>query len=140
MNLEDYPQTHEGAVDFVRDVFCSMGGRVLPPRRPGRTLSDTILTVARDNFMMDFENSCLSQNWDNAKRQHPTGILRHADAEWAAMIKKQLYPNHSDVDWDEYCEWVFNGGGDEWFQEEFPNEGELCGDGPAEEEHSVTLQ
>ena len=28
MNLEDYPQTHEGAVDFVRDIFRSMGGRV----------------------------------------------------------------------------------------------------------------
>ena len=30
MHLEDYPPTKEGGVDFVRDVFCSMGGRVLP--------------------------------------------------------------------------------------------------------------
>ena len=67
---------------------------------------------------MDFENSCLSQNWDNAKKQHPTGILRHADAEWAAMIKTQVYPHHSDVDWEEYCEWVSHGGGDEYFLEE----------------------
>ena len=28
MKLEDYPQTHEGAVAFVRDVFRGMGGRV----------------------------------------------------------------------------------------------------------------
>ena len=27
MKLEDYPQTHEGAVAFVRDVFRGMGGR-----------------------------------------------------------------------------------------------------------------
>ena len=26
--LEDYPQTHEGGVAFVRDVFKSMGGTV----------------------------------------------------------------------------------------------------------------
>jgi hypothetical protein len=115
---------HQDAVDLVKTVFKQMGGIVLPPRRPGRTPPDTILTVARDNFMMDFENSCLSQNWDNAKKQHPTGILRHSDAEWAAMIKKQVYPNHSDVDWEEYCEWVCNGGGDEWFQEEDEDEDE----------------
>ena len=33
------------------------------------------------------------------------------------MIKSQVYPYHSDVDWEEYCEWVYTGGGDEWFQE-----------------------
>ena len=26
--------------------------------------------------------------------------------------------DHSDVDWEDYTEWVRNGGGDEWFQEE----------------------
>ena len=70
----------------------------------------------RDAFMMDFENSCLLQNWDNAKKQHPTGLLRHPDSEWVAMIKSQVYPHHSDIDWEEYCEWVFHGGGDECFQ------------------------
>ena len=28
MKLEDYPQTHDGAVAFVKDVFRGMGGRV----------------------------------------------------------------------------------------------------------------
>ena len=37
MELEDYPQTKEGGVDFVMDIFRSMGGRVVPPRRPGRS-------------------------------------------------------------------------------------------------------
>ena len=31
IRLEDYPQTHEGGVDFVRDIFKSMGGVVMPP-------------------------------------------------------------------------------------------------------------
>ena len=112
--------THkEDAVNFVMDVFRSMGGTinvVAPRRRPGHYDTYSILTVARDNFMMDFENSCLSENWDDANKQHPTGILRHADAEWATMIKSQVYPHHSDVDWQEYCEWVFHGGGDECFR------------------------
>ena len=34
------------------------------------------------------------------------------------MIQTQVYPNHSDVDWQEYVDWVENGGGDEWFEEE----------------------
>ena len=109
-------ETKEDAVNFVMDVFRSLGGTVLPPRRPGHNDKYSILTVARDDFMMNFENACLSQNWDNAKKQHPTGIMRHADAEWAAMIKTQVYPHHSDIDWEEYCEWVFHGGGDECFQ------------------------
>ena len=60
----------------------------------------------------------MSQNWDNAKKQYPTGILRHADADWAAIIKSHVHPHQSDVDWEEYCEWVPHGGGDDWFQED----------------------
>ncbi len=70
--------------------------------------------------MMDFENSCLSQNWDSRKRAHPKGPNRYKDPEWAAMIQSHVYPHHSDIDWEEYVEWVSNGGGDEWFQEDAP--------------------
>ena len=95
MELEDYPQTKEGGVDFVMDIFRSMGGRVIPPRRPGRSTA-LYLTVARDDFMMDFENACLRDNWS---KPHPQGPKRHENAEWAAMIQSQVYPYHSEVDW-----------------------------------------
>ena len=32
--LEDYPQTHEGGVAFVRDMFKSMGGTVVNDSPP----------------------------------------------------------------------------------------------------------
>jgi len=68
--------------------------------------------------MMDFENACLSENWDSRIRAHPTGPKRYEDSKWAGMIKRSVYPFNSDIDWEEYVEWVQNGGGDEWFQEE----------------------
>ncbi len=40
---------------------------------------------------------------------------RFENAEWAELIKRNVYPHHSDIDWEEYVEWVSNGGGDEWF-------------------------
>lgn len=113
IRLEDYAQSHEGGVDFVRDIFKSMGGRVMPPARPGKT-KPLYMSVQRYSFLMDFENSCLA----NFPRPHPRGSKRYEDPEWAEMIKSQVYPNHSDVDWYEYVEWVSQGGGDEWFQEE----------------------
>ena len=33
-------------------------------------------------------------------------------------IMEQLSMHTSEIDWEEYVEWVENGGGDEWFQEE----------------------
>ena len=60
---------------------------------------------------MDFENSCLEHWYDDI----PKGPTRYDHPLWARMIKGQVYPHHSDVDWFEYCEWVKNGGGDEWF-------------------------
>ena len=51
-------------------------------------------------------------------RQHPAGNKRHLEPEWAAMIQSQVYPKDSDVDWEEYVEWVSRGFGDELFQEE----------------------
>ena len=41
----------------------------------------------------------------------PTGPRRFENAEWAELIKKSAYPHHSDVDWDEYYDWVSHGGG-----------------------------
>ena len=67
-----------------------------------------------DCFMMDFENSLLSE-WTGAP---PQGPRRFEVETWATLVKRNVYPHHSDVDWDEYCNWVRIGGGDEWFQEE----------------------
>lgn len=117
IRLEDYPQTHEGGVDFVRDIFKSMGGRVMPPARPGKTKL-LYMNVQRYLFLMDFENSCLTEHWDSSVKPHPRGNKRYEDPEWAAMIQSQVYPNHSGVDWYEYVEWVSQGGGDDWFEEE----------------------
>ena len=118
IRLEDYPQTHEGGVDFVRDVFKSMGGVVMPPRRPRHSHEHDIITSARDDFMMDFEYCCLSEHWDSSIKPHPKGSKRYEDPEWAARIQAHVYPHHSDLDWYEYVDWVSQGGGDVWFREE----------------------
>ena len=115
MEPEPEPATHKEWVDFVRDIFKSMGGDIVPPRRPGH---HDIITPARDDFMLDFEYSCLSQHWDSSIKPHPKGSKRYEDPEWAARIQAQVYPNHSDIDWDEYVLWVSQGGGDVWFHEE----------------------
>ncbi len=103
---------HQDAMNVVKTIFVQMGGKVLPPKRPGHRPRYTILHPEIDNFMMDFENACLSQNWDSSKRVHPKGPKRHEDPEWAKMIQSQVYPHHSDIDWEEYKKWVENGGGD----------------------------
>ena len=113
IRLEEYPQTNDGAVDFVQDVFKRMGGTIVPPTRPRKRL----LSVESDTFLMDFENACLASHWDSSVMPHPRGNQRYEHSEWAAMIKRQVFPHHSDVDWSDYVEWVQNGGGDEWFQE-----------------------
>ena len=113
MQKQDFAN-HDQAVAFVQEIFKSMGGVVVPPRRPRRHDDENVgLTVERDNFMMDFENGLLGSNW---VREHPTGPKRHEHEEWAAMVQKHVFPHHSDVDWAEYTEWVQKGGGDEWFQ------------------------
>ena len=43
--LEDYPQTHDGSVAFVRDVFQSMGGTVVP-----ETLNESSLMYFEDAY------------------------------------------------------------------------------------------
>ena len=68
-----------------------------------------------NNFLMDFENSYLSE-WDSSKEPHPRGKQRFLHEAWGEM-KKRACHNHSDLTWTHYCEWVSDGGGDEWFQE-----------------------
>ena len=117
---KDGPQTHEEAVEFVKNIFKSMGGNVIemPPHRPNKGYRyKSTDRNARDAFCMDFENDCLRNNWDGWK-PFPTGRRRLEDPEWATMIKSQVYPHHSDIDWYEYVEYCQLGGGDEWFQEE----------------------
>ena len=114
--LEDYPPTHEGAVQFVKQIFQNMGGQVLPPHRPNKGYRLTLNSEkGRNNFMMDFENACFEEYWAGVP---PTGPKRHENPEWAKMIQSQCYPFHSDLDFWEYVEWVEAGGGDEWFQED----------------------
>ena len=68
-----------------------------------------------NDFLIDFENSYLSE-WDSSKEQHPRGKQRFLHEAWAEMMKRACH-NHSDVTWTQYCHWVSDGGGDEWFQE-----------------------
>ena len=110
-------ETKEHAINLVKDVFRSMGGRVRPPRRPGHIDKYEIRTPERDAFMVDFENACLEQNWDQ-RCEWPTGSKRYEDPIWALMISRQVYPHHSDIDWEEYVDFCENGGGDEWFMED----------------------
>jgi hypothetical protein len=84
-------------------------GPLYMPRRPGHRTH-----AIGDSFMMDLENSFLS-GWGEAV---PQGTRRFEIVAWAALVKRNVFPHHSDVDWDEYCDWVRIGGGDEWFQEE----------------------
>ena len=67
----------------------------------------------RNNFYMDFENSCLM----DFKGVIPVGPRRYLDPEWARFIKSQVYPYHSDIDWEEYCAWVSWGGGDDFLRD-----------------------
>ena len=71
----------------------------------------------RDAFMMDFENACLQQDWNSSERSHPKGPRRFEDPQWATMMRQQC-EGHSDVTFEQYCEWCLAGGGDEWFQED----------------------
>ena len=86
------------------------------PRRPGHQCFDIRDDRHRNNFMLDLENSILSE-WD-ARQGVPQGPRRFEVEAWAALVKRNMFPHHSDVDWDEYCDWVRKGGGDEWFHEE----------------------
>ena len=130
--MTDDIKTKEEAVDFVKQIFKQMGGKVTPPKRPGHRDKYEIITPGRDSFMMDFENHCLEHNWHWSINSWvwPQGNKRHEDPQWAAMIQSQVFPHHSDVDWEEYVEWVSRGFGDVYFQEEddeTPPPSPICG-------------
>ena len=75
--------------------------------------------------MLDFENSLIREWQLDADRIHmskdelgmelPQGPTRWEDPEWAAVVQRNVFPHHSDVDWAEYKEWVERGYGDFWF-------------------------
>ena len=92
-----------GFAKTVTDLIYEL--RDWPPRRPRRTSFDH---PGRDAFLMDFENAVL-EDW---RQGIPTGPRRFEKAEWAELIKRNVYPNHSDLDWDEYVDWVSQGVGD----------------------------
>ena len=81
-----------------------------PPDRP---LRPATLKQAKeqDIFLCDLENDVL-RDFDG---DTPTGPQRYMNPDWAALMKKNLYPFHSDADWREYVEFCENGGGDIWF-------------------------
>ena len=76
----------------------------------------------RDAFMMDLENKILEKAYREplfkAAHYAPKGRKRWQIPEWAELIKKNVYPHHSDVDFQEYIDFCEAGGGHEWFQED----------------------
>ena len=72
-----------------------------------------------DNFFMDLENWALEHRWD-ARIGIPCGRARHLDHLWGEVMRGEMadYPRRT---FDQYCEWVESGGGDDWFQPEEPN-------------------
>ena len=113
---ESYEKMHE-EIEYEVLIIQQMGRTIVPPKRPRHIPRYTPLTIERDNFHMDFGNVIFQTDYDQAE-DIPKGPRRFENEKWAEAVKRNVYPHHSDVDWDEYCEWVSNGGGDEWFQEE----------------------
>ena len=80
--------------------------------------------VDLNNFLMDLENWVLEHRWD-ARIGIPCGRARHLDHQWGEVMREEMadYPRRT---YEEYCEWVESGGGDEWFQPldpELPDQG-----------------
>ena len=115
MTLDHYPDTHDGGVQFVKDIFIGAGGAEIPPRRPGHRDIASSTSSGRHGFLMDFELACLMESGSTSC---PTGPNRYTDPSWEKFIKARVYPHHSDVDWQEYIDFCESGGGDEWFIEE----------------------
>ena len=64
---------------------------------------------AFNTFALDFENSCLL-TWSG---EIPKGPQRLENKEWFSHMQEQC--KDSELDFDEYCAWVKQGGGDVWF-------------------------
>ena len=67
----------------------------------------------RNIFLMDLENSYLHE-WDSFE-QHPTGPRRFEHPRWGVIMRRACEA-HSDVTFEEYCQWCLAGFGDEWFR------------------------
>ena len=89
-----------------------------------------------NNFLMDLKNWVLQHRWD-ARIGIPCGPRRHGreapaqsagraparsalDHLWGEIMREELadYPRRT---YEEYCGWVENGGGDEYFQPSEPD-------------------
>ena len=107
-----------GAAEEANFLGDGMNGRSVTPRR-SRHRTDNWAehreeNDPRDNFLLDFENACLVDfQQRNGCSYCPKGLRRHENAQRAEFMKGQVYPHHSDVDWEEYVVWVSHGGGDD---------------------------
>ena len=92
--------------------------RVYNPKYPPHRASKVFTTLRdekdRHAFLTDLENECLKEYTGHC----PKGILRYKNESWAAHMKKNLYPFHSDADWWDYVKFCEEGHGDEWFFDE----------------------
>ena len=69
----------------------------------------------RDILLMDVENRIL-EAW---QAERPKGKGRAREAAWASHVRTCLATWYGEgVTFEEYCEWVDGGGGDEWVVEE----------------------
>ena len=78
--------------------------------------------MVNDSYLMDMENDAL-HNWDNlADDIVVQKIKRVQNINWINHIRKYIDYDYlhktKDEAIKEYIEWVLNGGGDDWFQEE----------------------
>ena len=88
--------------------------------------SSTAPSEQRDriNFLLDFENWCLTYpRWD-ARVGLPRGKSRHLDPLWRAVLMDHLddYPRQT---WEDYVNFCESGHGDEWFQMDEAEENEI---------------
>ena len=67
--------------------------------------------LARDRFLMDFENSCL----DSWVDEIPQGPTRVDDPEWSEHVRAAI--EDYSISFKIYEAWVRAGHGDEWFFE-----------------------
>ena len=88
--------------------------KMLPPARRPRRVDVKELD---SSFIVDFENSILKTHFEEHPfKPHPVGRRRFEDPAWAALVQRFCFPQHSDVDWEEYVSFCLAGGGDEWFE------------------------
>ena len=70
--------------------------------------------MVNDAAWMDAENWILSK-WDNSIQEFPKGTRRYLDTAWSKHVMTLL--EDTDFTFNQYVEWVMEGGGDEKFQE-----------------------